>query len=84
MTKQKKLLDKFLADPKDFTWDELVKLLRSFNYTQIKIGKTSGSRVRFLGMDDSVITLHKPHPSPVLKRYQIRQIIDLLKQEGML
>lgn len=27
---------------------------------------------------------HKPHPSPILKPYQINQVLDVLHQEGLL
>lgn len=84
MTKIEKLLDRFLAKPKDFTWDELSKILNSFGYTQVSGGKTGGSRVRFVSTDHPPIILHKPHPKPVLKRYQLDDIINLLRQENLI
>ena len=29
-------------------------------------------------------SMHKPHPTPVLKRYQVEQILEFLKKEGLL
>lgn len=84
MTKREKLLDRFLTKPRDFTWDELMKTLNGFGYKQISVGKTGGSRVRFVSPDYPPIILHKPHPKLVLKRYQIEEIIHLLKQEKLL
>ena len=84
MSKYNKLLTRFLSEPKDFTWQELVKLLKGFDYQLIQGGKTGGSRVRFIHPKHSAIVLHKPHPHPILKRYQIEDIINLLKQEGLL
>ncbi len=84
MSKHEKLLNRLLAYPKDFTWDELVKLLGYFDYVQVKIGKTAGSRVRFVNENHPPILLHRPHPTPILKRYQLENIINLLKQENLL
>ncbi|HSW94301.1 MAG TPA: type II toxin-antitoxin system HicA family toxin [Gammaproteobacteria bacterium] len=84
MTKREKLLARFLTIPKDFGWDELTKILAGFGYEQISVGKTGGSRVRFVSPDYPPVILHKPHPKPILKRYQIEDIINLLKQEKLI
>lgn len=84
MTKRSKLVDRFLSKPKDFTWDELVKVLNAFGYKQVTIGKTGGSRIRFLSPNYPPIILHKPHPKPLLKRYQLDDIIALLRQENLI
>lgn len=84
MSKREKLLDRFFTKPKDFTWDELAKVLSGFGYKQISAGKTGGSRVRFINADYPPIILHKPHPKPILKRYQLDEIINLLKQEKLI
>jgi hypothetical protein len=84
MNKRDKLLDRFLTKPRDFTWNELVKLLNNFDYQQVSAGKTGGSRVRFIHSEYPPVVLHKPHPSSILKRYQIEEITHLLKQEGLL
>ena len=85
MTKQKKLLERFLSKPRDFTFDEMRKLLRGFGYQEIKPGKTSGSRVAFFHKGLShIIRLHKPHPKNILKRYQLDLIEDELREQGVL
>lgn len=84
MAKREKLLDKLLTCPIDFTWDELSTVLKGFGYKQDNVGKTSGSRVRFISTEYPPIMLHKPHPKPILKRYQIRQIIEMLRQEKLI
>lgn len=84
MTKQQKLIDRFLLKPKDFTWDELSKILASFGYKQVSVGKTGGSRVRFIHSEHPPITLHRPHPKPILKRYQLDGVLHLLRQENIL
>ena len=84
MTKRDKLVERFIRKPADFTWQELEKLLGSFGYSINNAGKTSGSRVRFVHPKHPPITLHKPHPKPILKRYQMEDILNLLKQEDLL
>ena len=84
MSKHEKLLKKLLNKPKDFTWNELVKLLANYGFEEIQTGKTGGSRRGFLNKDNIPIKLHKPHPKEILKSYQIEQIIETLKQENLI
>jgi hypothetical protein len=63
---------------------ELKKLLLSFGYRESNVGKTSGSRVRFISDEHSPILLHKPHPKPVMKIYMLKQVIEQLKKEELL
>jgi hypothetical protein len=68
MSKNKKLLDKFLQKPNDFTYKELRKLFKGCGYDEFKTGKTSGSRVAFYNSDlKRVIRLHKSHSDDILK-----------------
>lgn len=83
MSKIEKLITRFLSEPKDFEWAELKKLLISLGYEEYNSGKTSGSRVKFISEKHADISLHKPHPTPILKKYQIKQIKELLKKEGL-
>jgi len=84
MSRQEKLTSRLLSVPKDFTWDELIRVLTQFGYIEVKGGKTGGSRRRFIDDDKNVITLHKPHPSNILKSYAIREVIVHLKSKGYL
>ena len=47
-------------------------------------GKTSGSRVMFIHDERKPILLHKPHPRKELLEYQLKQLLDVLEQEGLL
>lgn len=84
MSRKDKLIQRFLSQPKDFSWEELLVLLSFLGFEEVRTGKTGGSRRRFVNTDAVVITLHKPHPRNVLKAYQIEQIIEVLRQEGVL
>ncbi len=84
MSRKEKLISRFLQRPKDFTWDELTSLLKHIGYREVVLGKTGGSRRRFVHPSAATITLHKPHPQNILKQYAIDQVLDVLKQEDML
>ena len=84
MERNEKLLARLKQRPKDFTWGELTNLLKNLGYMQIKTGKTGGSRRRFIHSTAPTITLHKPHPGRIVKRYVINDILELLKREGMI
>ena len=47
MRKNEKLVERFKQLPKDFTFDELEKLLSIYGYVKCNKGKTSGSRIMF-------------------------------------
>lgn len=78
MSKIEKLIERLKSEPKDFTWDELTKVLAHFGYSEMKKGKTGGSRRKFIDTNNNIISLHKPHPGNILKGYAIKQIIEHL------
>lgn len=85
MTKLDKLKIRLLQKPKDFTYEELSSLLLKLGYEELKLGKTSGSRVAFChAVTSHIIRLHRPHPSNIIKSYLIRQIIEELEKESLL
>ncbi|NII29800.1 type II toxin-antitoxin system HicA family toxin [Pseudoflavitalea sp. X16] len=82
MSKTEKLLLRLLSVPRDFTWDELIKILNHFGFFELKKGKTGGSRRKFADAEQNVIILHKPHPGNIVKTYALIQVIDLLTEKG--
>jgi len=79
MSKFEKLLRRLLDRPKDFTWDELVTLMRKLGYEELS---GAGSRKKFVNENKDVINLHRPHPGKILKRYMIDEVIAHLKEKG--
>jgi len=64
---------------------KIKRLLNSFGYSEIKTGKTSGSRVAFYSEDRRhLIRLHKPHPQNRVKRYILDYLEDELRNAGVL
>ena len=69
-----------MSNPKDLTWDELIKILAHYGFEEItKKGKTGGSRVKFVDDNKNIVNLHKPHPGNIVKSYVIKQIVEKLK-----
>lgn len=81
MRKKDKLKRKLLSGS-DFTWQELVALLKFLGLEEVQ---GSGSRVKFDdGIADHMINLHRPHPDNNLKQYAIKQIIAKLSEVDLL
>ncbi len=78
MSKKEKLIARFLSMPSDFHYDEMAKLLGYFGFQEVKKGKTSGSRVKFINNEAIPLMMHKPHPTGILKRYQLKQVNEIL------
>lgn len=78
MSKIEKLIERLLSRPKDFTWEEMKKILKYYGYEELAKGKTGGSRRKFVNKDNRVISLHEPHPQNILKSYQLDILIEHL------
>ena len=84
MGQKEKLIQRLRAKPKDFTFEDAETLLKYLDYKRSNKGKTSGSRVMFINNEHGSILLHKPHPQKELKTYQVKQLLEILEQEGLL
>ena len=84
MGQKEKLIARLLSRPKDFTFLDLETRLGYFAYKRNDKGRTSGSRVMFINDKYASIMLHKPHQRKELLDYQVKQVIDVLKQEGLI
>ena len=85
MSRNNKLVKKLSSRPKDFSWQDLTKLLYSLGFTELQNKKTGGSRRKFFNKEKSlIINLHKPHPSPYLKEYAVKQVQIKLIEEGLI
>ena len=82
MSRHEKLLQRIASNPKDFDWSELVSLM---SYFGVELRTTAGSARRFINpASKQAFYIHQPHPSGILKPYQVREAIKFLKQEGFL
>ncbi len=80
MSKHEKALMRLIAVPKDFKWSELVTLMTALAYDLKMAG---GSGRKFVSpASGSTLFIHEPHPSKVLKAYQVRDVIQHFKEDG--
>jgi len=86
MSTKEKLIVRFKTLPKDFLFNELVKLLLGLGYEISNKGKTSGSRVRFLHKEKRlIIDIHKPHTSGTpIKETTLKDIYNKLISNGLI
>ena len=85
VSRSAKLLQRFYRKPKDFSYGELRRLLNSFGYAETSSGRSGGSRVAYIHPDTrDVIRLHRPHPTNIMKSYQLELIEEHLKEKGYL
>jgi len=85
MSKHQKLIERLLGNPKDFTYDELKRLLSGFGYVEEQRGRTSGSAVLFYNKETSdKISIHKPHTGNIIKGYIIKLVVEHLKKANLL
>ena len=83
MGTKEKLIERFKSQPKDFNWDELVRLFAILGYKMDNKGKTSGSRVIFIKEEGSYVA-HKPHPGSIVKGYVMKQVFEFLTKNKLI
>lgn len=82
---KEKLIERFLKLPKDFTFDELVRLFGLFGFEKSNKGATSGSRVEFVNEKKNISYIaHKPHPSNVIKSYVMKQVLAFITENKLI
>ena len=85
MSQIEKLKKRLLSKPKDFTIDELDRLMLGLGYVRQKSGKTAGSKASYIDPLSGIkFCHHKPHPLNVLKPYVIQKVIEYLQKTGRL
>ena len=85
MGQKEKLIAKLKSNPRDFTFGDAETLLGYLTYHRSNKGRTSGSRVMFTSESHRAkILLHKPHPRKELLEYQVKQLTEVLEQEGLI
>lgn len=85
MGSKEKLIERFKRQPKDFTYDEVVRLFSIFGYTESNKDSTSGSRVEFVSENkEKSFIMHKPHPSNIIKSYVMRQLLMYIRDNRLI
>lgn len=85
MSSKEKLIERFKSQPRNFTFDEMVRLFKVFGFEIDTKGGTSGSRVEFLNQSQSMsYNMHKPHPSKEIKGYVMKQVLEYLTDNKLI
>jgi predicted RNA binding protein YcfA (HicA-like mRNA interferase family) len=82
MSKHGKVLQRLLEKPApvDIRWSDLKGALEHLGYHMLN---NSGSRRKFVHPGTKhVISVHEPHPQPVVKAYVIRDVVGALREAG--
>lgn len=83
MGTKEKLLDRFKQQPKDFTWNELVRLFALMGFELRNKGKTSGSRAIF-AKGEYTFAVHKPHLGNTVQGYVMKQVAEYFRKLDLL
>ena len=83
MSTKGKLVRRFYQLPKDFTFEELIRLMNFFGFELDNKGSSSGSRVAFV-REDITLDMHRPHPGNIVKPKTLKYIYDFLHEKGLL
>jgi hypothetical protein len=79
LSKLQKSIDRLLAQPTDYAWTELRRVMSAFGY---ELRTSGGSGRKFIDpATRAVLFPREPHPSKILKAYQVRAVIHFLRQE---
>lgn len=85
MSTKEKLIERFKAQPTDFTFNELVRLFSFFGFAPTRKGKASGSRIKFVNKEKKLsYNIHKPHPDKFIKRYVMKQVFKYLSENKLI
>lgn len=77
-----KLLARLRSIPADFTWPELVRVLKQAGFSETS--DKGGSYRTFVSPTGLKIFCHRPHPGNIVKKYLLREIVRKLDElEGM-
>lgn len=82
MSQKEKLLERLKKRPKDFTIDELDKLMKQIGCEKYEGGRGSG--VHYIHNETKrILSFDVPHPGKELKQYHIKEILEFLREIGI-
>jgi len=85
MSTKDKLIKRFKAQRRDFTFDEMIRLFAVFGFFPDNKGSTSGSRLSLINTEKALsYNMHKPHPGSIIKMYVMKQVLEYLIDNGFI
>lgn len=81
MSQRDALIERLLSKPKDFTLQELDRLMGQCHCEKDSRGRTSGSAINYCHVPTKrVFSCHRPHPGSIIKPYLVKEIIQFLRE----
>jgi len=85
MGTKEKLIKRFISQPKDFTFEEMIRLFGIFGFEVDNKGGTSGSRLSLVNKQkDLSYNMHRPYPGNVMKMYVMKQVLQYMIDNGLI
>ena len=85
MSTRDKLIKRFRTMPKDFTFDEMIRLFAAFGFEVDNKGGTSGSRLALINSTLGLsYNMQRPHPDNAIKMYVMRQALEFMVENGLM
>ena len=85
MGTKEKLIERFKRQPKDFTFNELIRMFQALGFEIGQKGKTSGSRVEFVNNEKELsYGDHRPHPDSAIKGYVMKQVLEFITSNKLI
>ena len=85
MSTKEKLIKRFKGLPKDFTFDEMIRLFGLFGFEVDTKGGTSGSRLALVNKEKCLsYNMHRPHPGDNIKSYVMKQVLEYMIANGLI
>ena len=85
MSTRDKLIKRFRTMPRDFAFDEMIRLFAAFGFEVDNKGGTSGSRLALVNRERGLsYNMHRPHPDNAIKMYVMRQILEFMVENGFI
>ena len=83
MTQRDKLIARFCSLPRDFKWEELVKLMVHLGYKLDE--RKGGSHKWFVNTDEDLkVQVPRPHPGNEVKPRYLQQVLTHLRENNLL
>jgi hypothetical protein len=74
-----------MSMPKDFTFDEMIRLFAAFGFEPDNKGGTSGSRLALINARRGLsYNMHRPHPDNAIKMYVMRQVMEFMVENELI
>lgn len=84
MTKADTRLARLKAHPTDLQWDELVAVMMDLNFSWVQNAGGSSHGHFYNAETKRKLGVSKPHNPSIVKRYQIKEVLKMLEDDGLI